>query len=73
MAEVAGTQSQNGGTQTLLGGCCFKPRMGRVASHLVWANRLPLATTSMDRPTGTIAQAGPTETEDVRPKGSGTT
>lgn len=64
----------DGGIQTLLGGCCcFKPGMGRVAFHLVWAHRLPLATTSMDRPTGTTIQAGPTETEDVLPKGSGTT
>lgn len=64
---------RGGGTQTLLGGCCFKPGLGRVASHLACSHRLPLATTSMDRPTGTTVQAGPTETGDVLPTGSGTT
>lgn len=73
MAEVASTQPRVGRSQTLLGGCCFRPGVGRVASHLVCAHRLSLATTNMDRPTGTTIQAEHTETGDVLPKGSGTT
>lgn len=38
MAEVAGTQPQGWGIQTLLGGCCFKPGVGREVSRLVCAH-----------------------------------